>query len=246
MAQKNISYKNHNFGISYTRIQHHLKAMQNPLIILHGWGANKHLMEQSFKNSFKDFTHFYIDLPGFGNSTTPEIPLNTQDYAEIIKLFLQALGLKAQNCVILGHSFGGKVATLLNPKELILLSSAGIYTQKSLKVRIKIFIAKTLNKILPGFNKFLKNVLRSKDVQNMDEIMYQTFKNVVDEDFSKVFLNFKNPCTIFWGENDLATPLKSGEIIHNHIKGSKFFALKGDHFFFLKQASLIESLYHTQ
>jgi hypothetical protein len=35
----------------------------------------------------------------------------------------------------MGHSFGGKIAVRLQPKLLILLSSAGIPKKKSLKTR---------------------------------------------------------------------------------------------------------------
>ncbi|MCI5969380.1 alpha/beta fold hydrolase [Helicobacter sp.] len=241
MAQKILTYNNAEFNLSYTI--NNAQAGKKPLVILHGWGASKHLMQQAFKGTFKDFTHYYIDLPGFGNSKTPPFALKTYDYAEILRLMLESLHLDSTKISIIGHSFGGKVATLLNPKILILLSSAGIPTQKSFKVRAKIAFTKLLNQIAPPLSKNLKNLLRSKDVQNMDETMYQTFKNVVDEDFSNIFKNFQNPCFIFWGREDLATPLSSGERIHALILDSKFFPLDGDHFFFLKQAKEIEKIY---
>ena len=241
MAQKIISYKGEDFALSYS-IKENAKGAP-ALVILHGWGANKRLMQQAFEKYFSAFTHYYIDLPGFGDSKIPPFALHTQDYANILNLLLESLFLKACDSTILGHSFGGKVATLLNPKTLILLSSAGIPTQKSLKVRTKIAFTKALNKLAPSLNGIAKSFLRSKDVQNMDEIMYQTFKNVVDEDFTSIFKDFKNPCYIFWGKEDLATPLSSGESIHNCIEDSKFFQLEGDHFFFLNQVAKIEALF---
>ena len=42
--------------------------------------------------------------------------------------------MKIDEFSIVGHSFGGKVGVLLNPKELILLSSAGILKKKSLNL----------------------------------------------------------------------------------------------------------------
>ncbi|WP_299549842.1 alpha/beta hydrolase [uncultured Helicobacter sp.] len=243
MAQKILTYKGAEFSLSY--MIYNPQNREKSLVILHGWGANKSLMQQAFKDTFKDYAHYYIDLPGFGNSKTPPFALNTHDYAKILHLMLESLYLDSTKTTIMGHSFGGKVATLLNPKTLILLSSAGIPTQKSLKVRIKITIAKFLNKFLPALNRALRNLLRSKDVENMNEIMYQTFKNVVDEDFSSVFQAFKNPCFIFWGKEDLATPLHCGERIHALVSDSNFFVLSGDHFFFLKQAKEIEHKFHN-
>ena len=59
--------------------------------------------------------------------------------------------------------------------------------------------------------------------------MYSTFKNVVDEDFSSYFSNFKNSAFIFWGEDDSATSLKSGEKVASLIKKSIFTSYSGDH-----------------
>lgn len=242
MAQKTITYKNILFTLSYSILkpQDSKQDKQQDLVILHGWGANKNLMQNAFKETFKAYTHYYIDLPGFGNSAIPPFALHTKDYAEIIKLLLKALHLNIAQVTLLGHSFGGKVGVLLNPKQLILLSSAGILTPKPLKVRLKITITKAF-KWIP-FMRRLTYFLRSKDVENSPEVLYQTFKNVVDEDFMPIFATFKNPCYIFWGKEDLTTPLSAGEKLHICITGSKFFVLNGDHFFFLKQGKEIETL----
>lgn len=235
MAQKEVFYKGGSFLISYSLVGEDKKQT---IVILHGWGARKGLMEQVFDGAFKDFKHCYIDLPGFGNSPIPPFALNTQDYAEVVKLLLEALGI--DNPVILGHSYGGKVATLLNPRELILLSSAGMPTQKSLPVRTKIACVKFLCRF--AFGRKITTLFRSKDVRGMEEVMYQTFKNIVDEDFTPIFKAVHCPCYIFWGREDLATPLSCGEEIHKCIKDSKFFVLEGDHFFFLKHGKDIEAM----
>lgn len=238
MALKSIVYQNQTFDISYEMVN--FRAPKT-LVFLHGWGSNKALMKQAFAGSFSDFCHLYIDMPGFGKSKNPPFSLETRDYAEILRILLKEMGISEFSVV--GHSFGGKVAALLNPKELILLSSAGIVRKKSLKVRAKIAFSKALNQISPALNRAFKGVLRSRDVEGMSEVMYATFKRVVDEDFSAVFAGFKNQAFIFWGREDSATPLESGQKIHRLIQNSHFFVLEGDHYFFLKQAKKIESLY---
>lgn len=228
MALKTIVFEDKKFDISYEILnQKEIKV----LVFLHGWGSNKEIMKQAFSSYLKDFKHIYIDMPGFGKSPNSYV-LTTFDYANIVKEFLKEL-----NCEVLavfGHSFGGKVATLLNPKNLILLSSAGILEKKSLKVKLKILSAKFLNSI--GLKNFTK-IFRSKDVNLMSENMYKTFKNVVDEDFSKYFETFSNNALIFWGESDSATALSSGKKIAQLIKNSKFISYPQDHYFFLKNAS---------
>lgn len=242
MALKEITYQNTRFGLSYNFLNLSIPSPKGVLVFLHGWGSNKELMKLSFEKSFAEFVHLYIDLPGFGASAC-EVALFTKDYAEILKLFFNEL--KAQNealdsleWIMLGHSFGGKVATLLAEEKLILLSSAGIVRKKPLSVRAKIFLAKIAKKLGTS-----AKALRAKDSAGLNEAMYQTFKNVVNEDFSAEFRACKAEAFIFWGKEDSATPLDSGMKIAELIQNSFFSPLPGDHYFFMKQAQIIEEQY---
>ena len=233
MAVKEIKYGGKIYRISYETIN---PANKDVALFLHGWGANKEIMKKAFGAYFKDFRHVYVDMPGFGASSMHGA-LATKDYAKIIKSFLDELGASPK--IIFGHSFGGKVATLLNPEYLALLSSAGIVAKKPLWVRFKIALFKFLKLFGLGF---LYKFFATKDVKGMSKTMYETLKNVVDEDFSSKFADFGGKAFIFWGEEDKATPLKSGERVSRLIKNSEFHALKGDHFFFLLHARYIDGV----
>ena len=233
MAVKEIKYGGKIYRISYETIN---PANKDVALFLHGWGANKEIMKKAFGAYFKDFRHVYVDMPGFGASSMHGA-LATKDYAKIMKSFLDELGASPK--IIFGHSFGGKVATLLNPEYLALLSSAGIVAKKPLWVRFKIALFKFLKLFGLGF---LYKFFATKDVKGMSKTMYETLKNVVDEDFSSKFADFGGKAFIFWGEEDKATPLKSGERVSRLIKNSEFHALKGDHFFFLLHARYIDGV----
>ncbi|MCT7583761.1 alpha/beta hydrolase [Aliarcobacter butzleri] len=230
MAIKNIVIDNKIFDISYEIIN---PSATKDIIFLHGWGSNKDIMKSAFSRYLKDFRHIYIDLPGFGKSPN-EYVLTTNDYVNITSEFLKLLHSSKE--FIAGHSYGGKVATLLNPQNLILLSSAGILEEKPFDVKLKIFFAKVLNFL--GLRNITKR-FRSKDVDKMSENMYATFKNVVNEDFSSYFSDFSNKAFIFWGKDDKATSLESGQKIANLIKKSTFEAFEGDHYFFIRKAKNI-------
>lgn len=230
MAIRNINFNDMSFKISYDIVN---PSSQKNIIFLHGWGSNKEIMQIGFKDNLKDFRHIYIDLMGFGKSSNEYI-LNTFEYAKIIDKFLNEI--KIEKDMICAHSFGGKIATLLNPKLLILLSSAGIIEEKPWSVKIKISTFKFLKKL--GF-KNLKALFVASDGKNLSDNMYETFKLVVDEDFSKSFAKHKNKTLIFWGVEDKATTLRSGEIINKLIKNSEFYPLHGDHYFFLKHSKFI-------
>ena len=230
MASRAVKYGSDEYEISYEVVNPKCKRI---VFFLHGWGTNKEIMKKAFCSYLSELCHVYIDMPGFGKSSITD-PLKTSDYAKIVENFCAELGIKPD--IIVGHSFGGKVATLLKPPYLVLLSSAGIVVKKPFIVRAKIAIFKIFK--LFGFGKFYK-LFATKDVSGMSRVMYETLKNVVDEDFTKHFADFGGRTFIFWGENDRATPIISGESIHKLIKNSSFFPLSGDHFFFLLHAKFI-------
>ena len=242
MAVKSIEYCNTSFEIAYDIVN---PTAQKTIVFLHGWGSNKEIMKQAFATTLKTFKHIYIDMPGFGKSPNNTV-LTTQDYAHIVQSFLEktihhsplvtkdsSLVTSSLPLTVAGHSFGGKVATLLNPQNLVLLSSAGIVEEKPLSVKLKIKLAKFLN--LFGLGKITK-AFRSKDVNQMNQAMYETFKNVVNEDFTQVFESYKGKAFVFWGKEDCATSLNSGEKIHALIQNSEFVSYNGDHYFFIKNA----------
>ena len=190
-------------------------------------------MKQAFGKELSGYKHIYMDMPGFGKSSN-EMILTTEDYAKIVQLFLDELKVKAT--IAMGHSFGGKVSTLLKTPCLVLLSSAGIVTEKPWSVKVKIATFKLLKPL--GFAK-IRQLFVAPDAQGMSHEMYETFKNVVDEDFEDSFSASKSQALCFWGKEDTATPLYTGEKISGLIANSEFYPLDGDHFFFLKHANFI-------
>lgn len=284
MALRDISVDSKHFSLSYKIIDNKSDSW---VLFLHGWGATKELMESAFGARFQSLNHLYVDLPGFGGSDNNFV-LDTELYARIVRKFLTSLKIAPK--IIIAHSFGGKVATILaldsidsgndstdspkilqdsrtdstdspkdsstdlpkdspNPPHLVLLSSAGLLKKQSTKVRLKIKFAK-IARIFHLKAKFLI----SADAKGLSQNMYDTFKIVVREDFSERFAllganQSKNPTQnpaktlIFWGKNDEAVPLYLGEKMRDLIKDSAFFALSGDHFFFLDShnADFIES-----
>jgi len=235
LAKRDIIYRDSKFSISYEILN---RDEKETIIFLHGWGSSKAFMKNIFSNSFKNYKHIYIDLIGFGESDNPPFPLNSFDYKDILDIFFQKLDINKD--MIFGHSFGGKIATLLNPTKLILLSSAGIVEQKSVLVQLKIYSYKLFKNL--GFDSILKFMI-SDDGKNLSKNMYETFKNVVDENFSHIFKSRNSGTTdIFWGRDDLATSLHSGKKINSLIYQSNFHIFEGDHFFFIGKSDEIENL----
>ena len=224
MALKSVQWHQHTINISYEIIN---PTAKYDMVVLHGWGSNKELMRDAFSKEFDTFRHIYIDLPGFGNSSASSV-MNSVDYAEIISMFFELVGIKRD--MIIGHSFGGKVATLLEPELLVLLSSAGIKEPKPLVVWAKIYLFKLVKFF--GFAS-LRAKFVANDAKSLDKYMYETFKKVINEDFENTFRHYRKKSLIFWGEDDTATKLSSGQKIAQLISNSEFQSFQGDHYFFL-------------
>ncbi|RDU70497.1 alpha/beta hydrolase [Helicobacter aurati] len=235
MAQKEIHYRDSTLRIAYAIIDN---GADKNMLFLHGWGSNKELMRIAFGNCFTDFNHIYIDLPHFGASEG-KIFLDTYKYAEVIEQFLIRVTVNRRlGCdVVVGHSFGGKIALLLQ-REIILLSSAGILLPKPFIVRVKILLAKFAKTL--GIK---ANFLKADDAKELSPITYEIFKCVVREDFMREYASFTQKATIFWGREDKATPLKAFRIIQSLMPNADFYVLEGDHYFFLQQGQEVERLY---
>ena len=227
MAQREINYNRQRFELSYEIIN---PTATNSILILHGWGSNKALMKQAFGEHLNEYCHIYLDLPGFGKSSN-EVMLTTHDYANIVSLFLDSI--QKEPGIIMGHSFGGKVATLLNPPCLVLLASSGIFVPKPLSVKLKIALTKLLK---PIGGRWLRKIFVAKDAQGMPPHMYETFKYVVNEAFEGNFGKVTSNALLFWGKDDTATPLWTAKKIASLINDAKLFEYEGDHYFFLDSA----------
>lgn len=230
MAVKSIQYKQHTFSISYEILN---PSSHVDILFLHGWGSNKNLMKHAFGSHLKQFRHVYIDMPGFGNSTC-NMSLTTEDYANILESFI--VQINATKAIVLGHSFGGKVATLLSPDMLVLVGSAGILVPKPLKIRAKILFFKMLK--WSGLSQ-MRRFFVAPDAKGLSEPMYETFKRVVNEDFTESFRAYNGKALLCFGRNDTATPLWTAYKIAELMPEATVVEYDGDHYFFLEQAESV-------
>ena len=200
------------------------------LLILPGWG-NTTKTFYSIINHFKDkYTIYTLDYPGFGKSPIPTKDLTIYNYADLIINFLK--DNKIINPIIIAHSFGGRITSLLtgyykiNISKLILFDIASIKPKKSIKTKLKEKIYKTLKhiiKIFPNKEKLqnkLINYFGSTDYKSLPPTMHKTFINIINEDLTKYLKNITSETLLIWGEKDQDTPLKDAYKINNLIKES--------------------------
>ena len=214
------------------------------LIFLHGWGSNALIWQNIIsKIDQKQFCIYTLDLPGFGNSALPKKSFSISDYTEVISEFISKLNLK--NNILIGHSFGGRIAIKLaatHPnliKKLILVDSAGIKVDK----KFTNYLAKIVKPIFkPKFMQKSRMLIYKKigaqDYANSGELK-ETFKKIINEDLTSYLDRIKLPVLIIWGEDDQETPLQFAQIMKEKINNSQLKIIKdAGHFSFIDQPQL--------
>ena len=211
------------------------------LLFLHGWRAEGTIWFPALENFNFENMIFCLDLPGFGKSELPREPYDVKNYSEIVSGFISKLGL--EKVVIIGHSFGGRVAIKLaskNPKFLcgiVLVDSAG-FVDRTLLNKLKKIIAKPLKPIfklkpLRGIRNSIYRLIGSEDYI-ATPLLRETYLKIIGEDLSEALKRIDTPTIIIWGAQDKDTPLKYAHKMKESIKNSKLIVLeKAGHFSFL-------------
>lgn len=231
--------------------------MKRPsIIILHGWGlSGKTFMPLADELKKRKYTVFVPDLPGFGMSGIPKQPLHLTDYAVFLDDYIKKH--KIQNPLLIGHSFGGRVALkyqLLYPKSvraLILSGTPGFTPIPKKKLLLFIALAK-IGKLLfsiPPFNYFQDAVRRwyyyfvgAKEFFRAEGAMRETFKRVVREDLVSAMETVDIPTLLLWGEYDIIVPVRIAERMHQVIARSELIVIpEADHGVPFKQPEVFTS-----
>lgn len=208
-----------------------------PIILLHGWGISSDKYIETIKQLAalnSSFAIFAPDLPGFGRSENPPAVWGVDDYSEWLKNYSAAINVN--DFILIGHSFGGRVAIKFAAKypeklkALILTGAAGIKHSLTMMQRLFYLAAKAgkmifdlplLDRLEGMAKKLLYKAVRERDYYEALGIMKEVFKKVTAEDLTPYLKVIKIPTLIIWGKNDRSTPLKDGELMHAKIQNSK-------------------------
>lgn len=179
-------------------------------LLLHGWGQNIEMMKPVGDAFQKNYRVVILDLPGFGSSAEPTTVWTIYDYVEFLQEFITTLKIK--NPILLGHSFGGKIALLYASrypvKKLIVCGSP--YRKEIKELSMKTKVLKSLKKV-PGLNKlesFAKKHIGSTDYRQASKMMRDIMVEHVNLDITEEVKKIKSSTLIIWGDQDEAVPLE--------------------------------------
>lgn len=196
--------------------------MYMKIFLLHGWNQDKNIWNGLVDKLDERCVAF--DLPGFGKETLSDKNWGIVEYTNWAKLKIENNLNKGERAILLGHSFGGRIALEIaakNPKwlvGLILSGSPNLYRPK-IWIKVKILIGKLFKYILPARvkNLFLPSELKEAYVKHMEKV----FKKVIKHDQTNLLDSVGVPTLLIWGENDRQVPLTIAHEMEMKIKNSK-------------------------
>ena len=206
------------------------------IVLLHGWGQNIEMMKPIGDNFSDRFRITILDLPGFGESDEPKNTWKIDDYELLLEEFIEKLKIKKP--IMIGHSFGGRLAIRYSARntieKLVLFGSPCIRVQEALPLKVRLL--KSLKK-LPGMDsigEYMKKYIGSRDYKAASPVMRQTLVEVVNEDLSKYAKEIEEPTLLIWGENDTEAPVAEAKELEKIMLDAALIILPGTHYAYLE------------
>jgi pimeloyl-ACP methyl ester carboxylesterase len=179
---------------------------------LHGWARTR----EDLAGSLAGLNALAFDLPGFGTSPEPPTVWGTEDYAALVAEAVASLGAPQ---VLLGHSFGGRVAVKLAASWPHLVSGLVLTGVPLLRKKPGISPSWRFRAARWGRRhglvseermEKLRQLYGSADYRRTSGIMRSIFVRIVNESYEDDLLRITCPVQLVWGANDTEVPLDVG------------------------------------
>lgn len=199
------------------------------VVALHGWGRTG----ADFSGLLAGLDALAIHLPGFGPAGAPDAVWGTEDYARLVADAIEPLG----PVVVVGHSFGGRVAVRLAAARpelvtaLVLTGAPLVRLTAASKPRVSYRIAKALNRVglIPdSVMEARRKKAGSADYNAAHGIMRDIMVKTVNENYDDDLARITAPTWMVWGESDTAAPTAAGRVAAERIRGARWTVVSGE------------------
>jgi pimeloyl-ACP methyl ester carboxylesterase len=183
------------------------------VLALHGWGRRG----TDFAAGLEGHSAIAPDLPGFGASPVPDEVIGADAYANIVARLLDVFDRPP---VLVGHSFGGRVAVCLAAKHpdrvgpLVVTGAPLIRLQTGRRPPTAYRLVRRLNEMGLISNERLERAKRSRgsaDYRAATGIMRDILVKVVNESYEGQLSRIDHPVHLLWGEEDREVPVSVAE-----------------------------------
>jgi pimeloyl-ACP methyl ester carboxylesterase len=213
-----------------------------PLVVaLHGWGRTHADFARVLGPSSAEVGPSAVapDLPGFGATPHPPEVWGSPQYAQAVAAMLRAMADRspAQGVVVLGHSFGGRVALALaeaDPELVrgLVLTGVPLLRRPGARRRppARYRVVRALNRVgLVGESRMEAARMRygSDDYRRAEGVMRGVLVRLLSEDYEPVLRSLRCPVELVWGDDDTEVPLSVAEAAQTLIPGASLIVLPG-------------------
>jgi pimeloyl-ACP methyl ester carboxylesterase len=198
------------------------------VVALHGWGRTG----TDFAGILTGMDAVAINLPGFGVTPEPPSVWGTEEYADLVALALAETG----PVVIVGHSFGGRVAVRLASKYpqfvkgLVLTGVPLLRLTPAPKASLRFRLVRSLARSGLVSQKLLdkqRDKYGSPDYRAAQGVMRGILVRVISENYRDSLSMIDAPTRMVWGENDTEAPTDAGLAASELITGAQFRSVPG-------------------
>ncbi len=213
-----------------------------PLMLLHGFGANKDNFTRMAAFLTPKYRVIIPDHIGFGESAhPPEADYSPTAQAERIHMLAKALGLN--NLDVCGSSMGGQIALTYaarypgEVKSLWLLAPAGIWSappselrttfdktgENPLLVRNEADFDRLFELVMsdpPFVPRPILNVLAQERIQNF-ALEQRIFEQIVADSVEQRISGLATPSLIVWGDRDRLIHVETANLLHPLLPNSE-------------------------
>lgn len=193
------------------RVFGELAGGPGPLMIgLHGWGRD----HRDFSGALSGYPHLLIDLPGFGVSPPPATTWGAAGYASCVAAVLDEHAA-AEPAVVIGHSFGGRIAVCLAAsrpdlvRALVLCGVPLLRSPRAGQVPVGYRLARRAHRMrLLSERRFeaIRRARSSDDYNAATGLMRGVLVRVVNESYETQLAAIGCPVALLWGSGDRAVP----------------------------------------
>jgi pimeloyl-ACP methyl ester carboxylesterase len=185
------------------------------MVGLHGWGRD----HRDFSRLLGGYRRLLIDLPGFGVSPPPTATWGAADYAACVARVLDEHAAvtppEAQPPVVIGHSFGGRVAVCLAASRpdlvqaMVLCGVPLLRSPREGRAPVGYRLGRKARQIgLLSERRFeaMRRARGSADYNAAIGVMRSVLVRVVNESYDADLAAVRCPVALLWGGNDRAVP----------------------------------------